>query len=122
MSRHVGLASRVKRAEKRRLSRRQRPAIILTIAGQPNNAIVGFGAVGGEPVSRLWGENLSSLASRARADGAPRLMVAAYPPAAPVEAPVAPPPPLPKALLALAFDRSRPWTDYRKELARVAPR
>lgn len=116
MSRHLGLRTRIRRLEKRRSSRRPRPAIVFAIEGESLNRVVALGGWGTEPVSRLWGEDLASLAQRARtAVGAPRVLLASYPAPAPVIASVAAPP-APEAPPAPKFDRAAAsWQDWRQQ-------
>lgn len=122
MSRHLGLRTRVRRLEKRRASRRPRPAIVFAVEGVARDRIVALGGIAGEPCERRWGESLAALAQRARpAVRGHCVLIASYPPAALADAPEAPPPALPLPPPAAEppppappSDRTVAWAEYRK--------
>ncbi len=111
------LATRIRRLEKRRGSRREKPALVFALANEPADRIVGVATATGQTFNRRWGEGLASLAQRAReGTGAPRAILTAIYPPEPPPAAVAPSPVAPEAPPVPKFNRAAStWHDWRTE-------
>lgn len=80
MSRHVGLASRVKRLERQRRASRPRRTVLFVIAPvEAPGDVIGLSGASGHVIARAPGEPLGALDARASAElGRPRIILARY--------------------------------------------
>lgn len=116
------LRATIAKLEKRRASRRPRRLIVFTVEGLGHDRITALGGVRGEPTARRWNETLGALASRARAGGGARILLARVTPEALADVPDAapspvlapPPPPAPEPPPpAPPSDRKQAWAAFR---------